>query len=58
MFKAVSRFSEPIHVSEYKAEFNSEEEGASRIAVKKLTQKIENELFRSTINAPDWYVFL
>jgi hypothetical protein len=32
----------------------SSEEGASRLAVKRLTNDIQQALVSSTINAPDW----
>lgn len=43
-------------MDEYKQQFFSEEEGASRAAVKRLSRAIERELVEATINAPDWFV--
>ena len=43
-------------MDEYKEQFLSEEEGASRAAVKRLSRTIEAELVEATINAPDWFV--
>lgn len=43
-------------MDEFEPEFLSEEEGAARRAVKKLTRKIEIEMFKLTINASDWFV--
>lgn len=43
-------------MDEYKQQFFSEEEGASRAAVKRLSRAIETELVEATINAPDWFV--
>lgn len=45
-------------MDEYKQQFFSEEEGASRAAVKRLSRTIETELVEATINAPDWFVHL
>lgn len=45
-------------MDEYKQQFLSEEEGASRAAVKRLSRTIETELVEATINAPDWFVNL
>lgn len=41
---------------DYLEQFVSEDEGAPRAAVKRLTATIERELTQSTINAPDWSV--
>lgn len=49
-----NRFSEPISMKEYEAQFLSTVEGEPRQAVKRLTQRIEADLTHSTINAPDW----
>jgi hypothetical protein len=47
-------FGRPIHMDQYKEQFLSGVEGASRTAVKRLTKAIESQLIESTINAPDW----
>lgn len=41
-------------MKEYENQFLSDVEGEPRVAVKCLTQRIEAELTRATINAPDW----
>ncbi len=41
-------------MSDYAAQFLSP--GEARTAVKALTARIESDLVRFTINAPDWYV--
>ena len=50
------RFGRPISVETYKEQFFSEDEGAPRAAVKRLTRAIEGELVETSINAPNWYV--
>ncbi|KAL0956984.1 hypothetical protein HGRIS_003085 [Hohenbuehelia grisea] len=50
----VMEFGTPITMKDYKEQFFSEVEGASRAAVKRLTRAIETELIQTTINAPDW----
>jgi len=50
------RFGTPIFLDPYKEQFFSDEEGAPRLAVKRLTHAIEEQLVENTINAPDWYV--
>lgn len=42
-------------MDDYKEQFFSDQEGAPRAAVKRLTRAIERELVEATINAPDWY---
>lgn len=54
--RVVVRYGPPISMDEYEPEFLSENEGAARSAVKKLTRRIEIEMFKLTINAPDWWV--
>jgi hypothetical protein len=41
-------------MDEYEEQFLSSEEGASRLAVKSLTRRIELEMWKSTVNASDW----
>jgi glycerol-3-phosphate O-acyltransferase/dihydroxyacetone phosphate acyltransferase len=41
-------------MSEFEGEFLSEEEGSSRSAVKKLTKRLELDMMKLTVNAPDW----
>lgn len=38
----------------FEEQFLSTEEGASRLAVKRLTKKLEMEMMRITISAFDW----
>lgn len=38
-------------------QFMSEEDGAPRAAVKRLTAAVERELTELTVNAPDWSVY-
>jgi hypothetical protein len=40
----------------YEEDFLSKEEGSSRSAVKRMTRKLELEMMKLTINAPDWWV--
>lgn len=41
-------------MADYEDQFLSSVEGEPRAAVKRLSQRIESELVRLTINAPDW----
>jgi glycerol-3-phosphate O-acyltransferase/dihydroxyacetone phosphate acyltransferase len=50
------RYGEPISIDEFESQFLSQEEGASRLAVKRLTKRLELEMMRLTVNAPDWSV--
>ncbi|GFZ48760.1 hypothetical protein JCM24511_06509 [Saitozyma sp. JCM 24511] len=52
--RVVVYYGEPITMDEYAEQFLSEEEGASRIAVKRLTRRIDLEMWKHTVNAPDW----
>ena len=54
IFTVALRFGQPIRMDEYIEQFMSEQEGAPRAAVKRLTAAIERELTQATINAPDW----
>jgi glycerol-3-phosphate O-acyltransferase/dihydroxyacetone phosphate acyltransferase len=38
----------------YEEQFLSQAAGDPRAAVKRLTQRIESDLTRFTVNAPDW----
>lgn len=40
----------------FEQQFLSEEEGANKLAVKRLTKTLELEMMKLTVNAPDWYV--
>ncbi|KAH8116623.1 hypothetical protein DFH11DRAFT_1829583 [Phellopilus nigrolimitatus] len=51
---SIFTFGEPISLTEYEGQFLSSVEGEPRAAVKHLTQRIESDLTRLTINAPDW----
>lgn len=44
----------PIRMEGYEEGFLSKEEGSSRSAVKRMTRKLELEMMKLTINAPDW----
>ncbi|KII92721.1 hypothetical protein PLICRDRAFT_696028 [Plicaturopsis crispa FD-325 SS-3] len=50
----IMEFGQPISMDAYIEQFLSDEEGAPRAAVKRLTRAIEVELMEATINAPDW----
>lgn len=52
----MTRFGEPISMDEYEQQFLSSDPQLVRAAVKGLTHRIESELIRFTINAPDWFV--
>ncbi|KAI0355696.1 glycerol-3-phosphate-acyltransferase [Trametes cingulata] len=52
--QVIMEFGQPIKMDEYIEQFLSEQEGAPRAAVKRLTAAIERELTEATINAPDW----
>ena len=41
-------------MSQFEEQFLSTTPGEPRLAVKRLTHQIEEELLRFTINAPDW----
>lgn len=41
-------------MDDFESEFMSDEEGAAKHAVKRLTKKLELEMMKLTINAPDW----
>ncbi|KAH7097251.1 acyltransferase [Auriculariales sp. MPI-PUGE-AT-0066] len=47
-------FGAPIELEQLEAEFLNGEEGATKRAVKKLSQEIEARLVDLSINAPDW----
>lgn len=44
----------PIDMSAYKDDFLSEEDGKAKLAVKRLTRKIELEVKQMTVNSSDW----
>ncbi|EMD33764.1 hypothetical protein CERSUDRAFT_87104 [Gelatoporia subvermispora B] len=52
--QVIMEFGRPIKPEDYKEQFLSAEEGASRAAVKRLTADIEQQLVEMTVNAPDW----
>jgi glycerol-3-phosphate O-acyltransferase/dihydroxyacetone phosphate acyltransferase len=41
-------------MDQYEAEFLSEKEGDSKLAVKRLTRQIELDMRKASVNAPDW----
>ena len=50
----IVEFGRPISMDVYQQQFHSDVEGAPRVAVKRLTRALENELVEATVNAPDW----
>jgi glycerol-3-phosphate O-acyltransferase/dihydroxyacetone phosphate acyltransferase len=47
-------YGKPITMDDYEKEFLSEEEGANKLAVKRLTKKIGLEIRKMTVNSPNW----
>ena len=45
-------------MDEFRAAFMSTVEGEPRLAVKRLTHRIEQEMIELTVNAPDWETLL
>ncbi len=43
-------------MDEYEHDFLGDDEGRRRLAVKRLTRRIELEFRQMTVNAPDWSV--
>lgn len=54
---AILRYGEPISMADYEEQFLSTVPGEARLAVKRLTRRIEENLVRFTINADDWSVY-
>ncbi|WVR07618.1 hypothetical protein IAU60_004660 [Kwoniella sp. DSM 27419] len=52
--RVVVQYGEPIRMEDYEAQFLSQEEGESKLAVKRLTRKMEVDIKKMTVNAPDW----
>jgi glycerol-3-phosphate O-acyltransferase / dihydroxyacetone phosphate acyltransferase len=52
------RYGKPIHMEEYREQFMSAVEGEPRLAVKRLTHRIEQDMVELTVNAPDWETLL
>lgn len=52
--RLVIRYGPPITMDAFEQQFLSEEEGANKIAVKRLTKTLELEMMKLTVNAPDW----
>jgi glycerol-3-phosphate O-acyltransferase/dihydroxyacetone phosphate acyltransferase len=48
------RYGAPITMDAFEEQFLSEEEGANKLAVKRLTKTLELEMMKLTVNAPDW----
>ena len=48
------RYGQPITMDAFEQQFLSAEEGANKIAVKRLTKTLELEMMKLTVNAPDW----
>jgi glycerol-3-phosphate O-acyltransferase/dihydroxyacetone phosphate acyltransferase len=50
-------YGKAIRMEDYEADFLVEDEGARKLAVKRLTRKIDLDLRQMTVNGPDWWVF-
>ncbi|KAJ9115588.1 hypothetical protein QFC20_000913 [Naganishia adeliensis] len=50
----VVEYGAPITMDAFEQQFLSEDEGANKLAVKRLTKTLELEMMKLTINAPDW----
>ena len=51
-----NRFGLPISMNDYDEDFLASDESRRRVAVKRLTRKIELDFRQMTVNAPDWSV--
>ncbi|KAK8853284.1 hypothetical protein IAR55_003988 [Kwoniella newhampshirensis] len=52
--RVVVHYGAPIYMEDYEADFMNEDDGAGKLAVKRLTSKIGLEFRKMTVNAPDW----
>jgi len=52
------RYGKPIYADEFREQFMSTVEGEPRVAVKRLTHRIEQNMVEITVNAPDWETLL
>ncbi|GHJ85685.1 hypothetical protein NliqN6_2087 [Naganishia liquefaciens] len=50
----IVEYGQPITMDAFEQQFLSAEEGANKIAVKRLTKTLELEMMKLTVNAPDW----
>ncbi|KAJ9102947.1 hypothetical protein QFC19_004503 [Naganishia cerealis] len=50
----VVEYGVPITTDSFEEEFLSEDEGANKLAVKRLTKTLELEMMKLTVNGPDW----
>ncbi|KAJ9108766.1 hypothetical protein QFC21_000086 [Naganishia friedmannii] len=50
----VVEYGAPITTEAFEEEFLSQDEGANKLAVKRLTKTLELEMMKLTVNAPDW----
>ncbi|KAG7098271.1 hypothetical protein E1B28_000233 [Marasmius oreades] len=50
----IMEFGRPISMDPFREQFLSSTDGAPRLAVKRLTNKLESGLVEATINAPNW----
>jgi glycerol-3-phosphate O-acyltransferase/dihydroxyacetone phosphate acyltransferase len=54
LIELLLRYGAPITMDAFEEQFLSEEEGANKLAVKRLTKTLELEMMKLTVNAPDW----
>lgn len=52
--RSLQRYGPPITMDAFEDQFLSEDEGANKLAVKRLTKTLELEMMKLTVNAPDW----
>ncbi|WWC72092.1 uncharacterized protein I206_106052 [Kwoniella pini CBS 10737] len=52
--RVVVHYGQPIPMEQFESQFLSEQEGESKLAVKRLTWTIGLHLKQMTVNAPDW----
>lgn len=52
--RIVVEYGKPITMDDFEDDFMSLEEGVSKQAVKRLTKRLELEMMKMSINAPDW----
>jgi glycerol-3-phosphate O-acyltransferase / dihydroxyacetone phosphate acyltransferase len=57
VFMFFTRLSKPLETADIERQFLSEIEGSGRIAAKRLTKMLEQNMIELSINAPDWQEF-